>query len=367
MRIALAGGGTGGHVFPALAVAGKIVERRPGAEVLYIGGERGIERTIVAGSGYPYRTIPATGFPRRISPSMITFAWNLAVSVKRSRDYLGGFRPSVLLATGGYVSGPPVIAAKTLGVPVVIQEQNAFPGLANKTFGRFADVVYLGFADAADRFGKKVRTMVTGNPVRGEIGCSERGSAARTFGIDPGILTILVFGGSQGSRAVNETVSGAVEHIAERGFQIVWQTGEREFDKWKSYDGRAEGRIRVLPFISAMADAYAAADLVIARAGAMSVAEITACGLPAVFVPLPTAAENHQEFNARSLERAGAAAVILERELTPDRLSDIALGILGDEGRRAVMAESSGKFGKKDAAAIIADNIIARFDPHGES
>ncbi len=367
MRIALAGGGTGGHVFPALAVAGKIVERRPCAEVLYIGGERGIERSIVAGSGYPYRTIPATGFPRRPSPAMVSFAWNLAVSVKRSRDYLGGFRPSVLLATGGYVSGPPVIAAKTLGVPVVIQEQNAFPGLVNRTFGRFADVVYLGFADAAGRFGKKVTTMVTGNPVRGEIGRPERASAARTFGIDPGTRTILVFGGSQGSRALNGAVSGAVERIAEHGFQVVWQTGERELEQWKHFDGRAGGRIRVFPFISAMADAYAASDLVIARSGAMSVAEITACGLPAVFVPLSTAAENHQEYNARSLERAGAAVVILERNLTPDRLFDAALGILGDEGRRAGMAESSGKFGRKNAADVIADNIIARYGTCGES
>jgi UDP-N-acetylglucosamine--N-acetylmuramyl-(pentapeptide) pyrophosphoryl-undecaprenol N-acetylglucosamine transferase len=265
------------------------------------------------------------------------------------------------MATGGYVSGPPVIAARTLGVPVVIQEQNSLPGITNRALGRFAELVFLGFEDARKHFGKRVRTVVTGNPVREEIGGSNRVTAARAFVLDPSLPTVLVFGGSQGAQAINRAVSGAAERVAERDVQVLWQTGDREFTAWKDFDGRSGGRIRVLPYITVMADAYAVSDLVVARSGAMSIAEITACGLPAVFIPLPTAAENHQERNARSLEAAGAAVVILERDLTPGLLGDTVLGILESTERREAMAGSSRRLGRKDAASVIADLLLERY------
>ena len=361
MRIVFAGGGTGGHVYPALAVAREMIRRRPDTGVLFIGGTRGIERKIVEGSGFPLETIPATGFPRKPSPSVVPFVWNLGVSIVRSRTYIGRFKPSVVMATGGYVSGPPVIAARTLGIPVVIQEQNSYPGITNRVLGRFAEIVFLGFEDARKRFGDRVRTVVTGNPVREEIGNSDRETAARAFGLDPSLPTVLAFGGSQGARAINRAVSGAAERIAERDIQVLWQTGEREFPLWKDFDGRSDGRIRVLPYIAVMADAYAASDLAVARSGAMSIAEITACGLPAVFVPLPTAAENHQERNARSLVETGAAAMILERDLTPGILGDTVLAVLCSEERRATMAEASRRLGRKDAAQAIAEMLLARY------
>jgi UDP-N-acetylglucosamine--N-acetylmuramyl-(pentapeptide) pyrophosphoryl-undecaprenol N-acetylglucosamine transferase len=361
MRIVFAAGGTGGHVYPALAVAGEMVKRRPDTEILFIGGTRGIERSIVDGSGYRLETIPAIGFPRKPSPAMVSFVWNLGVSIIRSRRTIRKFRPAVVMATGGYVSGPPVIAARTLGVPVVIQEQNSLPGISNRTLGRFADLVFLGFEDAEPFFRGRTVTIFTGNPVREEIGTHAREEGARAFGLDPSLPTILVFGGSQGSKAVNRAVSEASGRIAERNVQVLWQTGDREFPLLKDRDGGAGGRIRVLPYIKVMADAYAASDLVVARAGAMSIAEITACGLPAIFIPLPTAAENHQEKNARSLEKAGAAEVILERDLTPDLLAETALGILESTDRRKSMADASRRLGRKDAASIIADTILTRY------
>jgi UDP-N-acetylglucosamine--N-acetylmuramyl-(pentapeptide) pyrophosphoryl-undecaprenol N-acetylglucosamine transferase len=361
MRIVFAGGGTGGHVYPALAVARELLKRRPDTEVLFIGGTRGIERKIVGGSGFPLETIPVTGFLRKPSLTVVPFFWNLGVSVVLSRRYIRRFKPSVVMATGGYVSGPPVIAARTLGVPVVIQEQNSLPGITNRALGRFAELVFLGFEDARKHFGNRARTVVTGNPVREEIGGSNRVTAARAFVLDPSLQTVLVFGGSQGAQAINRAVSGAAERIAERNIQVLWQTGDREFPAWKDLDGRSGGRIRALPYITVMADAYAASDLVVARSGAMSIAEITVCGLPAVFIPLPTAAENHQERNARSLEAAGAAVVILERDLTPGLLGDTVLEILESTERRETMADSSRRLGRKDAASAIAEMLLARY------
>lgn len=364
MRLAFAAGGTGGHVYPALAVAQEILKRRPQAEIRFIGGNRGIERKIVGASGFPVETIPAAGMPRSLSPAIIPFFWKFAVSIIMSRGILRKFRPSLLLATGGYVSGAPVLAARTLGIPVAMQEQNSFPGIVNRKFARWADLAFLGFEDARKYFPSGMDSFVTGNPVRSEIGTADRVRAAQSFGLDPARRTVLVFGGSQGARAINQAMSGAAERIAGEDTQVIWQTGDREFESWRVYDARAEGRVRVLPYIAAMADAYAASDLVIARAGAISIAELTACGLPGIFIPLPTAAENHQEFNARSLERAGAAVVILERDLTPALLAETTLGIIDSGERLRAMSEASRRMGKKDAAARIADIILERYGNH---
>ncbi len=364
MRIAFAAGGTGGHVYPALAVASEVVRRLPGTEVLFIGGTRGIERKIVSGSGYPVETIPACGMPRKLSPSMAVFLWKLTVSVLRSRAVLSRFRPSVVVATGGYVSGPPILAARSLGIPSVIQEQNSLPGIVNRTFARFADTVFLGFENARHHFPESVETVFTGNPVREEIGAGDRGKAADAFGLDPARKTLLVFGGSQGSRAINQAIAGTIEKIAAQGIQVLWQTGEGEFERWSGHDRGSGGLVRVLPYIPVMADAYALADLALARAGAISIAEMTVCGLPGIFVPLPTAAENHQEHNARSLEQAGAAAVIPERELTPALLGKTALDILGSDTRLRSMSEASKRLGRTDAAARIADKILERYGAH---
>ncbi len=361
MRIAFAGGGTGGHVYPALAVAREILNRRPETEVLFIGGARGIERKIVGGAGFPVETITACGMPRKTSPAIFSFAWKLGMSILRSRSILKRFHPQVVMATGGYVSGPPVIAAHLLGIPAVIQEQNSFPGITNRKLSRYADMVFLGFEDARKYFSGPAEVICTGNPVRGEIGAGNRMRVAETWGLDPARKTLLVFGGSQGAQAVNRAVSGDLDHIASNEIQILWQTGDREFETWKKHDGSFGGRVKVVPYIDVMADAYALADLVVARAGAMSIAEITACGLPAIFIPLPTAAENHQEHNARSLADAGAAVMIREADLAPSRLGKEVAAIMESETRRGGMAEASRNLGRTDAAARIAERIIERY------
>ncbi|MCE5250746.1 undecaprenyldiphospho-muramoylpentapeptide beta-N-acetylglucosaminyltransferase [bacterium] len=356
-----AGGGTGGHVYPALAVAEEILQRQPGTEVLFVGGTKGNERRIVARWGYPFEGLPVMGMPRKLSPALAGFAWKLGVSILRSRRLLRAFRPTVVMATGGYVSGPPMIAAWSLGIPFVIQEQNSFPGVTNRKLARFADIVFLGFEDAVPSFNGKAETVVTGNPVRKGIDVAQRENSARFFGLDPSKKTVLVFGGSQGSRAINRAFSEIVDSLADRDIQVIWQTGDLGHEIYSDYDGRSGGRIRVLAYIDTMEQAYAAADLVVARAGAMSIAEITACGIPALFIPLPTAAANHQEHNARALVRAGAASMILERDLTSQVLAQEILGIVMSGERLGAMSEASKKFGKKDAAGDIAGIIIERY------
>ena len=361
MKVVFAGGGTGGHIYPALAIAKELEKKRPDMELLFIGGEKGIESKIVKEAGYAFKTIPVIGLPRKLSPVIVSFVWKLAVSVFLSRRILRSFMPAVVIATGGYVSGPPIIAARSLGLPIVIQEQNSYPGLTNRKLGRYADILFLGFKGASRYFGTKTETMVTGNPIRRSIVSGERSESSRAFGLDPALKTMLVFGGSQGAAAINRAMSATVQSIAERNIQVLWQTGEKEYEEWKSLNGSLTGMVRTVPYIDNMEQAYAAADLVIARAGAMSIAEITACGLPAVFIPLPSAAGNHQEYNARSLVEAGAADMILERDLSSAILEKRILGILLSEERLSAMSKASESVGKRDAAKTIAQILLDRY------
>ncbi|MBA7559766.1 UDP-N-acetylglucosamine--N-acetylmuramyl-(pentapeptide) pyrophosphoryl-undecaprenol N-acetylglucosamine transferase [subsurface metagenome] len=361
MRIIFAGGGTGGHIYPAIAVAEEILNRQPDADILFISGTKEIERKIITDAGFSMKTLSVIGMPRKLSPVLIRFIFELGKSIMKSRKYLRDFDPSVVMATGGYVSAPPVIAARRLGIPVVIQEQNSYPGFTTRKLGRFADVICLGFGDAKKYFGKNAEIKVTGNPVRGMIGSADRGISAESFGLDPEIKTLLVFGGSQGSRAINGVFSEIAEKCAEKGFQVIWQTGENEFESMAKYNGSCNGRIRVLPYIGNMSAAYAASDLAVTRAGALTIAELTACGLPAVFIPLPSAAANHQEHNAVSLMNAGAAVMIKEKDLTPELLAKEIFGILASDDRRKEMSIASENCGNKDAAGVIAGMLLDRY------
>jgi UDP-N-acetylglucosamine--N-acetylmuramyl-(pentapeptide) pyrophosphoryl-undecaprenol N-acetylglucosamine transferase len=361
LRIVFAAGGTGGHIYPALAIAGELRKLKPDTEFMFIAGKKGMERNIIEKAGYPLITLPVTGMPRTLSPRLVPFVWNLAVSILGATNILRSFRPSIVFATGGYVSGPPVLAASMKGIPVAIQEQNSYPGITNRKLARYADIVFLGFGEAARFFTAATETIETGNPVRAEIGTGDRVASTALFGLDPGRRTLLVFGGSQGSRALNTVLAASIEGIASTGAQVIWQTGRGEYDTCARFDGLYDNSVRVLPYIDDMVSAYAASDLIVSRAGAMAIAEITACGLPAIFVPLPSAAANHQEKNARSLEEAGAALTILESGLTAEILTEAVGGILRDDDRRAEMAKASRARGKKNAAADIAAIVIDRY------
>ncbi len=361
MRILFSGGGTGGHIYPAIAIAREILDKEPQTEILFVSGTREIESKIINDSGFEMKKIPVSALPRKLPPALITFVLRLGISIIKSMLIVRSFRPSIIMATGGYVSAPTIIAGWMMCVPVIIQEQNSYPGITTRKLARFADMVFLGFRDAADSVGKKVKIVVTGNPIRKDIGTKTRDVSSSVFGLDPNFKTVLVFGGSQGAHSINKAISKIVKDIAENGIQLIWQTGVNEFSKWNKYNECVKDMIRVLPYIENMSNGYAASDLVVSRAGAMTIAEITACGLPGIFIPLPTAAENHQEYNARSLVKAGAASMILERDLTSETLKQEINGIITYEERLKEMSMQSKKLGKKDAASVIAGIIIEHF------
>jgi UDP-N-acetylglucosamine--N-acetylmuramyl-(pentapeptide) pyrophosphoryl-undecaprenol N-acetylglucosamine transferase len=351
-------GGTGGHIYPALAVADELKRLDADTDIMFIAGSKGMERSIIERAGYTMETLPVIGLPRTASLRLIPFVWLLGISVVKARSGIVRFKPSVVMATGGYVSAPPVIAAHILGVPVVMQEQNSYPGIVTRRFAKFADTVFLGFDEAKGYINGKAEMLTTGNPVRNVIGDVDRSSAAKSFSLDPSLRTILVFGGSQGARAINKVVADTLISFKVNGIQVIWQTGKLDYEKYSRLDCK---QVRVLAYIDNMSQAYGASDLAITRAGAMTIAELSACGLPAVFIPLPTAAANHQEHNARSLVSRGAASMIIQKELTAGRLWENVAGILNNTETLGNMCKTMKTVSRTNAAEVIARRLIDRF------
>jgi UDP-N-acetylglucosamine--N-acetylmuramyl-(pentapeptide) pyrophosphoryl-undecaprenol N-acetylglucosamine transferase len=361
VRILFTGGGTGGHLYPAIAVAREIEARRPETKIMFIIGNRDIEKQIIGNAGYSFDTVPVAGLPRKLTPKIVTFIIKLKLSVMKSMMILRKFKPSVILATGGYVSGPPVIAGRLMRIPVCIQEQNSFPGITTKKLARFSDTVFLGFKDAGRFFSRNVKTIVTGNPVRAELLDTITEDSSAEFGLDPDLKTVLIVGGSQGSAMMNAGMSEIAGELADNDIQILWQTGAGEFGTWEHLSDYSAEKIKIVPYLDNMGAAYSAADVIVSRAGAMAVAEIAACGIPAIFIPLATAAENHQEYNASSLVSKGAAVMITEKEFMPEKLKSEIMGILNDPEKCADMKEKLSHFGRTDAAGVIAETIIEQY------
>ncbi|MFC1541374.1 undecaprenyldiphospho-muramoylpentapeptide beta-N-acetylglucosaminyltransferase [Candidatus Latescibacterota bacterium] len=361
MKIVFTGGGTGGHIYPAIAIAREISEREPHSKIQFIIGNRDIEKKIVSEAGYINNILPVIGLPRKFSPAIITFIWKLKISIMKSMLILKKFKPSLVMATGGYVSGPPVIAAWIMRIPVCMQEQNSYPGIATKKLARFSEMVFLGFNDARRFIDKKVKIVVTGNPVRKELLNSISARSSDEFGLNPDLKTVLVIGGSQGASRINDSMSEIVKDLANNDIQVIWQTGEGEFEKWEKLSEYSPGKIKIVSYLDKMGAAYSAADVVVSRAGAMAVAEIAVCGLPAIFIPLESAAEHHQEYNAASLVKSGAAIMITENELTSEKLKSEIIGLLNSPEKTIKMKEKLADFGRIDAAGVIADTLIESY------
>lgn len=373
MKVLIAAGGTGGHIYPGITAAQRLLARDPKVDVLFVGNPDGLEAELVRKAGFPFAGVVARSLPRRVSVGALKTGWTAVKAVEQSLRIVRRFRPRVALGTGGYVSGPVMAAARLAGVPVVIQEQNAFPGLTSRMLGRLAHTVALGSGAAAKHFTKARRVVVTGNPIRHDIVARSRPDAYKRLGLDPRSFTLLVFGGSQGGASLNEAMLQAAPGLEASGVQVLWQTGPAGFPavveslglaaERKAAGGPAgaagRGRLHVLPFIDDMASAYAAADLVVCRAGAITLAEIAARGLPAVLVPYPFAAEGHQLANARAVEAAGAATVLLDADLSGAALSDAVQTLREDERARSRMAAASKNLGRPEAAEALVDLILA--------
>lgn len=359
-RVLFAGGGTGGHVYPAIAIAEAVRALEPRAAVAFAGTEDRIEWKAVPKAGYPIHPIVVQGFHRKQPLRNLGFPFKVAKGFAQSLGLVRAFDPDVVVGTGGYVAGPVLLAARVLGRPIVIQEQNAFPGVTNKILGKMAASIHLAFPEAKRFFDEK-RCIVSGNPTRAALVGVDRAEARRHFAIPEAARTLLVFGGSLGSAALNTAMEAHLERLlAEPDIYVIWQTGSLYFDRVQARVAATE-RLILLKYIDRMDFAYAAADAVLARAGAITCSELMITGTPAILVPSPNVAEDHQTPNARSMSDAGAARFLAEADLA-GHLADEALGLLRDPATLRVMRDAALRIAKPHAAREIAEDILNRIN-----
>ncbi len=357
-RLIISGGGTGGHIFPAVAIANEFRSRYPSAEILFVGAEGKMEMTRVPEAGYQIIGLWISGLQRRLTFSNLLFPIKLLVSYFRARQIVNKFKPHVVVGTGGYASGPIMIAATRKNIPTVIQEQNSFAGLANKQVAEKASRICVAY-EGMEKYFPPHKIVVTGNPVRKDILTieSKREKALSHFGFAPNTKTLLIIGGSLGARTVNESVINGMEKLVASQIQVLWQTGKGYFDAYKArlanYDLK---RIRVQDFVREMDLAYAVADVVISRAGALSVSEICVARKPVILVPSPNVAEDHQTKNAKALSDKDAA-ILIPDSTARETLIDTALGLLFDIEKSAKLRKNIAAFARPNATSDIVNEI----------
>ena len=353
----IAGGGTGGHLMPALAIAAALKERAPHLEPVLIGALRGVESRILPSRDFRFHLLPSEPIYRRTW--WRNFRWPMVAGrlLRELRELFDRERPVAVLGTGGYASGPVVWWASRQGIPTAIQEQNAYPGVATRWLGKRVRHIYLGLPEARRLIpmGPKTQVFDTGNPITPPTP-ERRGAALEFFGLDGACPVILVTGGSQGALAINRAVAGWLDRGGPKDIVLLWVTGRGTYDEFTRY--HRPPQVQVVDFLDPMADGYAVANLVVSRAGMLTVAELCAWGLPSILIPLPTAAADHQTHNARVLAEAGAAMMLTQEELTPERLEDAIGRLLADEALRSDMADRARSRGRPDAASEIVSNLL---------
>jgi UDP-N-acetylglucosamine--N-acetylmuramyl-(pentapeptide) pyrophosphoryl-undecaprenol N-acetylglucosamine transferase len=354
-RILFAGGGTGGHLFPAIAVAQKIREIKPEADILFVGTKTKIEGKVVPESGFNFRSIWIKGFSRKFNLENILFPLKLFVSIIQSLLISIKFKPTVSVGSGGYVSGPALWAANLLGSKLVLLEQNSFPGKTTKLLEKYAREIHLSFESSLKHFQNKDKCFVTGNPVRVDIKLFDKKKALEYFGFSESKKTIAIIGGSLGAKSLNEIVASTLSELLKNDIQIIWQAGNNYLTDYKKYES---DQVKLFSFIDDMAKVYSAADLIIARAGATTIAEITTLGLASLLIPSPNVAENHQYYNAKSLSDQNAAILLEDKYLMEEFLIKVK-SILNDEGGLVALRANSKKLGKSDATEVIAKRVIS--------
>ena len=363
MKVVIAGGGTAGHVFPAVALADRLVADH-GAVVAFIGSSSGQEATLVPGAGYVFHGIAAAPLRREVSVASAKAPFVAAGSIASCRPIVTG--ADAVVGMGGYASIPAVLAARRAHVPVVLHEQNAVPGLANRVLARVARSVGVSFADAAARFPKRVAVAVTGNPVRARVRsvpstrAALAGEAWEALDLDPDRLTVVVFGGSQGALHVDQTIAGAIEGLADRSdLQLLVLAGRDKLDVVdRAGSATMPLRVRALAYLDRMELAYAVADLAVARAGATSIAEMSVCGIPSILIPYPHATEDHQTANARALVGAGAAELYPDVDLSAEGMARRILALVDDDARRIGMGERARAWSTPDADERLAALVL---------
>jgi len=351
VRVVIAGGGTGGHLFPGIAIAEEILARGNTHRIIFIGTKKGIEHRILRQLGYELQEIDIEGVKGRGLKALIKVTYQIPHSMWQSRQILKRFCPDAVIGVGGYASGPAVVTARIMGIPTAIAEQNAVPGITNRILSKFANLIFVTYAETKDWFPQS-KVIVSGNPIR-KVFAAWRAQAQE----EKQYRQLLIFGGSQGAEAINKNVIAMMPQLQKMKdkLRVLHQTGDREVETVRRAYEQFGLDAQVTPFIVNMADAYAAADLIICRAGATSLAEITAAGKAAILIPYPWAANDHQTKNAEALASAGAAVIINEHELNGQKLFGVIDDLLANKQKLRQMEEASAKLGNIKAAAKIVD------------
>lgn len=355
-KVLISGGGTGGHIFPALSIADEL-KARMGAEILFVGAENRMEMTRVPAAGYEIIGLPVAGFDRKRIWKNISVLFKLFKSMRMAKNIVRKFSPDIAIGVGGYASGPTLKAAQKAGVPTLLQEQNSYAGVTNKLLGKKAAAICVAY-DGMERFFPGEKIVKTGNPIRKSLLSSKKTvkEARESFGLDPRRLTLLVVGGSLGARTINESLEAGIKELADNGIQVIWQTGKNFGDRGIAAVKNIKGVV-VTQFITDMAAAYKAADLVIARAGAGTISELEALGKPAILVPSPNVAEDHQTHNAMALVGRGAACLVKDSDARQNLIAT-ALRTINDQDSLAQMTKNISEMGVQDSDALIADEVV---------
>lgn len=353
-RFLFAGGGTGGHLYPAIAVADEIKRLKPESEILFVGTKSKIEGRVIPQFGYGFKSIWIKGFSRKFNLSNILFPIKLVVSILQSIFISFKFKPRVAIGSGGYVAGPAIWGASVMGAKIILMESNSYPGVTTRLLEKYANEVHITFEDSKKYLRHPEKIKLTGNPVRSELGKTNKSDALKYFGLDENKFTILILGGSLGAQSINDAVANCLEDLEKNNFQIIWQTGKNYYDNYKKFNFTS---VKILDFIDDMNKAYSACDLLVARAGATTIAELSVLGIPSVLIPSPHVAENHQYYNAKSLADNGAAVLIKDSELK-DSLKNEILNLAKDKNLLKSLSENAKKIARPNAANEIAKSAI---------
>ncbi|MBA4537609.1 undecaprenyldiphospho-muramoylpentapeptide beta-N-acetylglucosaminyltransferase [Bacillus aquiflavi] len=351
MKVVVSGGGTGGHIYPALALIREIQKKEKNVSFIYIGTENGLEKKIVTREKIPFKSIHITGFRRKLSFENMKTVYRFLKGVRDSKKILAQFKPDVVIGTGGYVCGPVVYAAAKLGIPTIIHEQNSVPGLTNKFLSRYVDKIAVCFNEAKNFFPKE-KVVMTGNPRASEVVHQDGEKGRISAGLTTCMPAVLIFGGSRGARPINEAVIKSLNILRNKPYQVLYVTGEAHYSEVKKevdLIGNPKNVV-IKPFIHNMPEVLAGIDLTVARAGATTLAELTSLGIPSILIPSPYVTNNHQEKNARALCEHGAAKLLLEKDLTAAKLIQ-QIDIVMDQEVLTKMKTAAKNLGMPNAAS----------------
>lgn len=359
MKVIIAAAGTGGHINPGIAIANEIKNHYPSADITFIGTPRGLENDLVPRAGYKLKTIEAYGIKRQISLSNLKNAYKTLKSYKLAKKIVKDIKPNIIVGTGGYICGPVFSGAFKYGIPTVIHESNAFPGIAVKLLSKKTNTVLVGFEDTKKRLPKAKNVVVTGTPTKVRkinLTQKQKGEIKKQFKIENEFPIVTIFGGSQGAESINRCIIEIINKKLNKEYQIIWAVGQKNYEEVRN-SIKTPYNVCIVPYIYNMEEVLNLSDLVVSRSGAMTITEVAKCGKPAIFIPYPFATENHQEYNAKVLANAGSAKIILDKELNSNKLNNTINEILENKEKLKQMGENAEKVSIKNVEDRIYNEI----------